>query len=333
MSENVKSKLTLLAKIGVATGLVLFLVKSGHLDLGVVWKLMTVRNIAVALALGGMSTLLAAWRWILLLQSRGFKIPISYGFSLYLIGMFFNYALPGSVSGDLVRGYYLVQDHPERKMDSVLSVLIDRILGLYSFFILSLLAIACDLAFVLAHEQIRWLAMLCLLIFLGMTGFFILSFSTRLYRLSGLDFVVCRVQPLHRLMQGFQRFGQNRKILAVSVLVSVLAQLFCLSVFYYLGFVLNEPGATWQSILFAVPMGFVVTAVPIAPAGVGVGQVAFLYLFQTYMNKTSQFGAISITIFQLTNAVWSLVGVIFYLRRRKPHELDNMQSKMEMIST
>ncbi len=328
MGHRAKSILTLLAKVCVATGLVLFMVKSGHLDLGVIWSLMTLPNIVLALSLGGLNTLLAAWRWIILLKARGFKIPFVYGISLYLIGMLFNYALPGAVSGDLVRGYYLVQDYPGRKMDAVLSVLIDRVLGLYSFFILTLVAIVCDFEFVLNHEKIRWIAGLCILIFVGMTGFFVLSFSARLYRLSGLDFIVSRIGPLHRLMQGFQRFGDDRKTLAVSIFVSVLAQLICMLFFYQLGVMLHEPDVTWQAILFAVPMGFVVTAIPIAPAGVGVGQVAFLYLFQAYMNKTSQFGALSITAYQLTIAAWAVMGVFFYLRRRHPPELDHVESTM-----
>ncbi|NJL25268.1 MAG: hypothetical protein HC902_08875, partial [Calothrix sp. SM1_5_4] len=48
--------------------------------------------------------------------------PFGIWFSLYLIGIFFNFALPGSVGGDVVRGYYLVADHPERRMDSILSI-------------------------------------------------------------------------------------------------------------------------------------------------------------------------------------------------------------------
>jgi uncharacterized protein (TIRG00374 family) len=333
MNSKAKSALTLLVKICIAVGLILFLVKSGHLDLKVVWGLMTWPNVALALVLAGFNILLAAWRWIILLKARGFYIPFAYGYSLYLIGMFFNYALPGSVSGDLVRGYYLVQDYPTRKMDAVLSVLIDRVLGLYSFFILSLLAVAWDFDFVMSHEKIRLVALLCFLIFVGMTVFFLLSFSAKLYRLSGLSFIIGKIEPLHRLMEGFQRFGKNRKVVALSVAVSLLAQVFTMLFFYQLAIVLGETDVTWQAICFAVPMGFVVTAVPIAPAGVGVGQVAFLYLFQTYLNKTTQFGAVSITAYQISTAMWALVGVIFYVRRRKPHELDNLEAKMEAQPT
>ena len=95
-----------------AVGLIVFLVRSGHLDLKVVWEFMTVRNLVLAVVLAGINIVMAIWRWIVLLKARGFYVPFVYGLSLYMIGMFFNYALPGAVSGDLVRGYYLVQDYP-----------------------------------------------------------------------------------------------------------------------------------------------------------------------------------------------------------------------------
>ncbi len=241
MKTRLRSATSLVLKIAVAVGLILYLVRSGHLDFHVVWELMTVPNAILALVLIGLNIFLAAWRWIILLKARGFSIPLGYGFSLYLIGMFFNYALPGSVSGDLVRGYYLVQDYPDRKMDSALSVLIDRILGLYSFFILSLVAVAWDLKFVLSHDKILWMAALCLLIFLGMTVFFLLSFSPTLYRLSGMKFLVQRLEPLHRVMEGFHRFGQNRRILAYSVVVSIFAQVFTMVFFYQIAVLMGEP--------------------------------------------------------------------------------------------
>jgi uncharacterized protein (TIRG00374 family) len=316
-------------KILLAIGLIVYLVRSGHLDPRTVWDLMTVPNVIFALALAAVSIFVSAWRWIVLLKSRGINISLGYGMSLYLIGMFFNYALPGSVSGDLVRGFYLVQDYPGHKLDAALSVLIDRILGLYSFFVLTLVAVAWDLDFVMSHDKIRWVAMLSFFIFLGMTGFFLLGFSQRIYRATRLEFIVNKIGPLHKVMEGFQRFGRDRRIIVWSLGLSVLAQVATMGIFYGVALAMGEPSVTWQAILFVVPMGFVVTAVPVAPAGVGVGQVAFLYLFQTYMGKPSQYGAIAITAFQLAVAVWAMTGVFFYLRRRKPHELDDLAAKME----
>lgn len=316
-------------KILIAVALITFMVRSGLLDPSVLLNLMTPMNILVAIVLTGLATAVAAWRWIVLLHARGFEVSAKYGISLYLIGMFFNYALPGAVSGDLVRGYYLIQDHRDRKMDAILSILIDRVLGLYSFFILSLFAVLCDWQFVMSHEKIRWLAGLCALVFLGMTLFFLISFSQRLYNGLGFRWLTAHISPLAKVLDGFQRFGRDRKVILISVLVSLLSQLFSMVFFYYVAVVMGEVDVTWKAILFAVPMGFLATALPIAPAGVGVGQVAFLYLFNTYLGRSSQFGAISISAFQLTLVVWALVGAVLYIRRRKPHEFDKMQSDMQ----
>lgn len=329
MASKHKGQLTTLLKIIVAVVLIGYMVRSGHLDPSALWNLMTLPNVALALGLVGINILLAAWRWIILLHARGFYIPMGYGFSLYLIGIFFNHAIPGSVGGDLVRGYYLVMDHPERRLDSILSIAIDRVLGLYSFFILTLVAVAMDYDFVMSHEKIRWVAMSCFLVFLGMTAVFVVSFSVRLSDVLGVGYLRKRIGAFDKLMEAFQRFGQNRKVIALSVLVSLLAQLFSMLFFYMLAQLTGETDITWNAVMFAVPMGFLVTAVPIAPAGVGVGQVAFLYLFQTYLEKTTTFGSTAITAFQLTMVCWAVVGAVLYLKRRKPKDLDQMAELTE----
>src|SRR5262245_10274659 len=110
-------------KVAIAAALITFMVRSGHLDPKELWDLMTPFNVLVALTFCGFNICLANWRWVLLLKARGFHIPFGYGLQLYLIGIFFNHALPGAVGGDLVRGYYLINDHPERKSDAILSIL------------------------------------------------------------------------------------------------------------------------------------------------------------------------------------------------------------------
>ena len=316
--STIKSRLTLLLKIAVAAGLVTWLVRSGQLDPKDLWALMTPLNVAVAVTLIGINLVIAAWRWIVLLRSRGLNISLVAGFRLYLIGVFFNHALPGAVGGDVVRGYYVVAEYPGHRLDAVLSVLIDRILGLYSFFVLTLLAVAWDFEFVRAHDEIFGIALGVLALFLGQTLFFAVVFSKRLSRACGLGFFEKRLALVHKVVSGFQRFGQDRAVIAKSVVLSLLAQVTVMSFFYLLAGPLNEPGVSWPAVLFAVPMGFLVTAVPIAPAGIGVGQWAFLYLFKSYLGHDTQFGATAVTAFQLTLLAWGLVGAVVYLRRGGP---------------
>ncbi len=328
MTSKIKGRLILILKISAAVGLITYMVRAGHLDPKDLWALMTPLNVILAITLVGLNIFTSAWRWIILLRARGFIIPMGYGFSLYLVGLFFNFAIPGAVGGDLVRGYYLVADYPQRKLDGILSILIDRILGLYSFFILTLIAVAYDFEFVSSHEKIRWVALLASVIFAAMTLFFVVAFSERLSRLMGFHLLEKRVAILHKLLGAFQMYGKNRSVIALSVMVSLLAQCFSLFFFYHLAQDMGETDITWAAVLFAVPMGFLVTAIPISPAGIGVGQVAFLYLFQAYVNRSTQFGATAITAFQLSLAVWALAGAVFYLRRKKPHDLEDIAREM-----
>ncbi|NJL26057.1 MAG: hypothetical protein HC902_13410 [Calothrix sp. SM1_5_4] len=187
---------------------------------------------------------------------------------------------------------------------------------------------AWDYSFVAGHEQIRWVALLCLLIFLGMTVFFLIAFSQRLSRFLALDKIGHKVKIVHRLLEAFQRFGKNRAIIGGSVLVSLFSQVFAMIFFYQLARIVGEDAVTWKSVLFAVPMGFLVTAIPIAPAGIGVGQVAFHYLFQIYLQKPTQFGATAITAYQLSMVFWAMVGALFYLRRSKPRELEEAVAEL-----
>lgn len=321
MASKLKSNLTLALKIAFAAGLIAYMVRSGHLDPKNLWELITPFNVAVTLALVGLNILLSAWRWIILMQARGLDVGVGYGFSLFLIGIFFNHALPGSVGGDVVRGYYVASDFPGRRADTVMSVLIDRMLGLYSFFILTLIAVAWDFEFVATHEKIRWVALFAAIVFVGVTLVFLVAFSRRLSNLFGMRLIERHIPLLHKLIEAFQRFGANKRALTVSILVSMLAQIATMTFFYWAAGATGEPDVTWKAVMFAVPMGFLVTAVPLAPAGIGVGQVAFAYLFQAYLQKTTPFGATAITAFQLATVAWALVGAFLYLRRRKPREL------------
>lgn len=323
MTAKTRSWLSTAAKFLIAALLITFLVRSGHLDLAELVKIATPWNIIIGLALIGVNTTLLAWRWLFLLRARGFNPSVPYVGSLYLIGMFFNYALPGAVGGDFVKAYYLVRDHKDRRMDAILSILIDRILGLYTFFILTLIAVAYDFEFVMSHEQIRWVAIACFAVFMAMTSFFMLAFSTRLQTLFGiqkLEKINSRFSKVVRVFNAFKEFGTNRKVIAASVVVSILAQLATMVFFYRVGVALGETDVTWRAYMFAVPMGFICTALPIAPAGIGVGQVAFHYLFQAYLGRPTSLGTISITAAQLAVLCWSMLGAIFYIRYHKPSD-------------
>lgn len=79
---------------------------------------------------------LSALRWLILLRGQGFNLTMKNVFSLQLIGLFFNFVVPGGVGGDLVKGYYLVKQNDTRKFLAATSIIMDRVLGLWTIIIL-----------------------------------------------------------------------------------------------------------------------------------------------------------------------------------------------------
>jgi uncharacterized protein (TIRG00374 family) len=77
------------------------------------------------------SQVILASRWWLLLRTQGVHINIWAAVRLHFLGLFYNNAMPGSVGGDLVRAWYVTK-HTERKFEAVLSIFVDRFVGLLS---------------------------------------------------------------------------------------------------------------------------------------------------------------------------------------------------------
>ncbi|MGD0571412.1 MAG: lysylphosphatidylglycerol synthase transmembrane domain-containing protein [Sedimentisphaerales bacterium] len=82
------------------------------------------------------SQAILASRWWLLLRTQGIRISIWAAIRLHFLGLFYNNAMPGSVGGDLIRAWYVTK-HTEKKFEAVLSIFVDRFVGLLSSLIMA----------------------------------------------------------------------------------------------------------------------------------------------------------------------------------------------------
>ena len=105
------------------------------------------------------------------------------------------------------------------------------------------------------------------------------------------------------------------------MVASLTTQVFTISFFWLVGGALEPNGIPWGAYAFVVPLGLIAMAAPVAPAGIGVGQAAFLVLFNWYLGYRSQIGAASVTAYQIVQICWGLLGAYFYFRRRGPGTL------------
>lgn len=320
MTSDVSSKIKFFLKLAVAVALIYFLLHSGYLKIDSLKALLTAPTVILGLALVGVNIWLLNWRWYWLLRSRNFNVAIGSTYALYLIGIFFNNALPSSVGGDVVKAFYLAREQKARQVDAVLSVLIDRVLGLYSLLLLSLVSVVWDFSFVKSQADVRWMAIMCAVLSLAMTVGLMIGFSTRIDRALRITSTLRKfpaLKKIRELFEAMQLYGRQKSAILISIGASVIAQSFSVAFFVMVGEALGV-SIPLTAYLFCIPLGFVATALPIAPAGVGVGQIAFLFLFHAYAPESRDMGAAAITAFQMAMLAWGAVGAVFYVKYKSP---------------
>jgi uncharacterized membrane protein YbhN (UPF0104 family) len=93
----------------------------------------------VGVVLIGVSLIVRAWRWQVILRGSDADIPFVRLVELYLVGSFFNAFLPSGLGGDVVRAAEASQDVPATV--AVSTVVIDRLTGLMALFIMALVVL------------------------------------------------------------------------------------------------------------------------------------------------------------------------------------------------
>ena len=83
-----------------------------------------------------MSQVIIGLRWWLLLRSQSIFVDFWAAVKLYFLGWFYNNFMPGSVGGDLLRAWYVTK-HTDKKFEAVLSVFVDRVIGLLSTLVIA----------------------------------------------------------------------------------------------------------------------------------------------------------------------------------------------------
>lgn len=214
---------------------------------------------------------LAALRWDLILRALQSPLTGRQVAQFFLIGLFFNQALPSSIGGDALR-IWRSYNAGLRLGHAVSSVLLDRALGFVALFLLA--AVGLPWSFQLFGDHpMRWAPPL--FIAAALVGLAVLLSLDRLPQawrrwrlvrgLAGLAhdgrLVLLRLRPLLAMLG----VGLASAVAAVGV-VWLLGQALRLDL-------------SFLSCLMLVPILFTVTAVPVSLAGWGLREGAAIFLF------------------------------------------------------
>jgi uncharacterized membrane protein YbhN (UPF0104 family) len=92
-----------------------------------------------------LGTCLSVYRWYLLMVSVGLTTTGWAVFRLGWIGVFFNNVVPGLTGGDLIKAFYVTRDHPRQRADAIISVVVDRAIGIVALALIAAVIVPFDL--------------------------------------------------------------------------------------------------------------------------------------------------------------------------------------------
>ena len=325
MGKQTKQVIIKILKISIAVGLIYWLINAGLLDLEALAELIHPIPILAGLSLQLLNLFGNNWRWLTLLRARGIMTTHLRTMRLTMIGIFFNFAFPGGVGGDIVKGYYLVQEHPKKKLDAAMTVLVDRIVGLFSMLTLALIGSGLLWGTLSTHSGFRYTVLVTSFFWVGALCFFALALHPRVRSSSWIQKLFDRVpggKLFEKLFRALCSYGDHKVELFKAFGISLVSQMGNICYAFVIGSFLGL-NLDFSVYFCLVPIGIVATTLGVAPAGIGVGQTAFYFLFKMYSEEAGQLGAIIVTAFQGTLFTLGLVGAMFYMQGRRPGDQEH----------
>lgn len=327
MVKHTKKLLLQSLKVLFSAGIIFWLIQSGKLNFSALKNLLTPGSILLGLSLVLVGIFFASERWRILIRTQGVSAHSFPLLKLSLIGTFFNFAMPGGVGGDVVKAYYFTRENPGSKVTAVTSVLMDRVIGLFAMILLALVVMFYDLNHIVKTPVLLTLFWFILSLFTIFVVALTLVFSQKTFIRNNLKKIL-RKLPLSekflKLYESMHLYGNDGKRFILVVLISLLGQLCSISFLYFAGNMAGFTDIPAKTFFLVAPLGFMATAIPISPAGVGVGQAAFYFLFNIYTGTPSDAGPTCITAYQVASFFVSLLGAFFYLRRKDRSEATHL---------
>ncbi len=315
-----RRRIFLILKLLVAVGFILWLVRSGKIDVreikkvGEGWPWLAAALVPYGLVLG-----LCAYRWKLLLKAQDIDYSTHDAFALTMVGHFFNQFLLGTTGGDVVKAYSLAMEQRGKRSAAVMSVFVDRAVGLLVLVGVALLAIPFNLERILAHPYLRYLAGMVVCVFVGslVAGYFFFSARIRSLRLvrSLLERLPLR-KVAGQISQAIYVYKLHPRVVIAAVLSSLGVHVLVVLMHLLLARALCSEEISWGAFFFLVPIAQIAIAIPLQPPGaLGTGEWVYATLLPMAGVPENQ-GALVCILQRLVYYAWALLGCAYYLRRR-----------------
>lgn len=279
----------------------------GHADAALLWA---------AFGLLAFPALVVPFRWRALMRAVGLDFTTWRAFKYNLLGNFCNNIVPaGAVGGDLIKAYYAAKVTPDARTRAVLSVFVDRIIGLFAMVVMAVAAFLTRTG----DAKLLPLGLAAVGIFSGGLLFFLFAGMPPLQRLFGLDRWIGAGLPGSGLLregrEAFLAFRGRPGAIAIAFVLSWVnwALLILANVLFGKALGVHLPIGVF---FVVVPLAALASSVPGLPGGWGVGELAYALLF-AHVGGIAATTAVAMSVcFRLSMTLWALPGVLVFITER-----------------
>ncbi|MGO8869739.1 MAG: lysylphosphatidylglycerol synthase transmembrane domain-containing protein [Alphaproteobacteria bacterium] len=265
-----------LARIAAGIALLALLYCLGIIDIAALGALASRPDIvALAMVAALASIPLEALRWHILLRSQGLTLRLGRTTRILATSLFFANFLPGAAGGDLIRGVYIYNAAEGRRTPALLSIFIDRLIGLIAFVLVGLVAVlllpstgSAALRPSIAALSALFMAALAAVVLFGQP-------MGRLLRhaLSGWSLRLLTI--IDDLGAALRQYARDWRSTGLALLISVALAVLAVAPIVLIAEAMQIGTLSLLGYAVAGLYALIANSLPVTPGGLGVGEAAF----------------------------------------------------------
>lgn len=239
-------------------------------------------------------------KWMVISEKLNFDYPFVNYLRWYFLGMFYNTFLPTNIGGDVVKIAKMNDGKDFGLKRAVISVLTDRITGLYVliFFIL--------LGAIFFHSEFFVNILNFSIVFSGVVGLVIFA-----YFVKHKDLIPDKYEEIYNFVTGLF----EKKCVVRIILLSLVFHIFVIFIHCFIASMYNiSLPFSFYLILYSITA--IISSLPVSINGIGIKEFAYVYLLKLFSIDTSTGILFSMT-FSMVVLFSSMLGFLPYVSSRE----------------
>jgi uncharacterized protein (TIRG00374 family) len=292
---------------------------------------MDLKYLVLSIVLMGLILFIGIIRWQVILNVHGLKMHLGRISEISLIAHFFNSFLLGSVGGDLLKAYYVARETHHKKTEAVVTVAVDRVIGLFSMLLMACLFMWPNRELLTSSTRLRTVVWIIGGMTVACTIFILFSFwggvSKGLPKARHWLRALPKGEMLERTLEAFREFGRDKWFLLRVLPISMVANLVCILHFVVLLWGFHLP-VSMLALAVIVPIVTCISTLPITPSGLGVRENLYVWMLVPLSIPPAEALLVSLVGYA-TSLFWSGVGGIVYAMVKKKEHLEEIEAETE----